>query len=353
MEVASKLLPTGNAPRTNFDQQLARARGTHAVRRAAPAPRPCSAVVRSTARRGRRRPRRRPDAASPAPARAARANAARSGSAHARRPAPGCRCHHPWLRPGRVVVYDRVWGTSAIGPVDTAIAGRAPRLTAAWRSSRLDAAGRGGRRAGTDGRQSIHPPARPSEAVKFSGTGTCQLTVTFSDRLPGTRRRSGRASPAPARGQVLRHRNLPVGPSRFPGRQPRTAGWVGRHQRRQTRVDPRRRQPTPRRLPEGEAPSPLAGVHRPDWKTARLGTYALIDVDIDYEVITRRGSMPVSSTGTALGVGPATAADAVPARIRAVPALSSTLSRTYRGERRKTDRRERPEPGASSHSNSR
>ena len=228
MEVASKLLPTGNAPRTNFDQQLARARGTHAVRRAAPAPRPCSAVVRSTARRGRRRPRRRPDAASPAPARAARANAARSGSAHARRPAPGCRCHHPWLRPGRVVVYDRVWGTSAIGPVDTAIAGRAPRLTAAWRSSRLDAAGRGGRRAGTNGRQSIHPPARPSEAVKFSGTGTCQLTVTFSDRLPGTRRRSGRASPAPARGQVLRHRNLPVDRHVFPaGSRERPGGLAG------------------------------------------------------------------------------------------------------------------------------
>ena len=34
-------------------------------------------------------------------------------------------------------------------------------------------------------------------------------------------------------------------------------------------------------------------------ETARLGTYALIDVDIDCEVITRRGSMLVSITGTA------------------------------------------------------
>ena len=62
----------------------------------------------------------------------------------------------------------------------------------------------------------------------FAGAGTCQLTGTFPDRLPGT------------------------------------AGWVGRHQRRRTRVDPRRRQPTLGRLPEGEAPGPLAGVHRPD-----------------------------------------------------------------------------------------
>ena len=62
----------------------------------------------------------------------------------------------------------------------------------------------------------------------FAGAKTCQLTVTFPDRLPGT------------------------------------AGWVGRHQRRRTRVDPRRRQPTLGRLPEGEAPGPLAGVHRPD-----------------------------------------------------------------------------------------
>ena len=62
----------------------------------------------------------------------------------------------------------------------------------------------------------------------FAGAKTCQLTVRFPDRLPGT------------------------------------AGWVGRHQRRQTRVDPRRRQPTLGRLPEGEAPGPLAGVHRPD-----------------------------------------------------------------------------------------
>ena len=33
-------------------------------------------------------------------------------------------------------------------------------------------------------------------------------------------------------------------------------------------------------------------------ETARLGAYAVIDVDIDYEVITMRGSMRVSTTGT-------------------------------------------------------
>ena len=234
------------------------------------------------------------------------------GSAQARRPAPGCCCHHPWLRPGRVVVYDRVWGTSAIGPVDTAIAGRAPRLTAAWRSSRLDAAGRGGRRAGTDGRQSIHPPARPSEAVKFSGTGTCQLTVTFSDRLQevwtgiaGACTRSGSSAPEPA-----------SWPSRFPGRRPRTAGGVGRHQRRQTRVDPRRRQ-----------------------RMSRLGAYAIVDVDIDYEgdhqarvdagLEHRHGGQ--RRTRDRSRRGPCTP-------WRAAPAPSGTLWRTYRGERRKTDR---------------
>ncbi|MCY4028635.1 MAG: heavy metal-binding domain-containing protein, partial [Acidobacteria bacterium] len=54
-------------------------------------------------------------------------------------------------------------------------------------------------------------------------------------------------------------------------------------------------------------------------ETARLGAYAIVDVDIDYEVITRRGSMPVSITGTAVSVGPGTGADAVPARHGELP----------------------------------
>jgi len=88
-------------------------------------------------------------------------------------------------------------------------------------------------------------------------------------------------------------------------------------------------------------------------ETARLGTYALIDVDIDYEAITRRGSMPVSITGTALGVGPATGAGAVPASIESCPGAEQHAVANLPRRAPKDRPRERPEPGASSRSNSR
>ena len=150
----------------------------------------------------------------------------------------------------------------------------------------------------------------------FAAPETCQLTVRFPDPLPGTP--GGLAGVSAAR----------------------RASTRDALSRRSAACRKARRQA--RRLAFTDL-----------METARLGTCALSDVDIDDEVITGRGSMPVSITGTALGVGPATGAGAVPARIKSCPGAEQHAVANLPRRAPEDRPRERPEPGASSRSNSR
>ena len=130
----------------------------------------------------------------------------------------------------------------------------------------MHSASRSGSVSPTISAASIARPLAPRMSVttRVSFTLASSSGRHVSRPAAGDRRTSGRASPPPARGQVFAAPETCQLTVTFPDRLPGTAGWVGRHQRRQTRVGPRRRQPTLGRLPEDEAPSPLAGVQRPD-----------------------------------------------------------------------------------------